>query len=626
MARHSAPDSNLVSDAIATAPGDLPIRYVEERFAAQRSQFRHDNTISPLAPRPSEPVDIWATSGSEIPLDGARVWYSTDGGVPASSSPQVAMEIAAVDWDVRTGYLTRWRAALPAQPAGTVVRYRIGGIPAGQSDSQDEPAIWANDGQGFWFRFPGERGITTFAYRVEPPGPPLPAWLEGATVYQIFLDRFHPRAPDGAWRHRAGPTERHGGTLAGVRLALPYLAELGVGCLWLSPLLPSETYHRYDGTDYFNVDPALGTNEDLRALSDEAHARGMRILLDFVPSHVSWRHPAFVAAQRDRDAATVSWFTFDRWPDDYRCFLERARTLPSLNTDDPGARAYLIESAVHWVRDVGIGGFRLDHAIGPSMDFWVAFRAALERTRPDVATIGEATDTPDSLRRYRNRLHGVLDFPLAGALRRTFATGDWGVAQLSAFLDAYERFMAEGPGRVSFLDNHDMDRFLYLAGGSASRLKLGALCQFTLSATPTIYYGTEIALSQRHGIKEIGHGGDAEARRDMPWDPGDWDGDLLAFYRTLIRLRRELPALKGGTRRTVHLEARAGTFAYLRESTERAGRVLAAFNLGTEARRIPLPEGDWRALLTTGEVASVEGGRLSLPAGCGALLGDSARF
>jgi glycosidase len=84
------------------------------------------------------------------------------------------------------------------------------------------------------------------------------------------------------------------------------------------------------------------------------------------------------------------------------------------------------------------------------------------------------------LRRYRGRLDGVLDFPLAQALRSTFATGRWTVGDLESFLEAYERYMAEGPARVSFLDNHDMNRFLFVAGGDARRLKLAALCQFAL--------------------------------------------------------------------------------------------------------------------------------------------------
>src|SRR5262249_32842927 len=148
--------------------------------------------------------------------------------------------------------------------------------------------IWAQDGQGFWFHASGEQAITTFAYSVEDSATRSPAWVQDAVIYQIFLDRFRTDAPEGLSSTNADPQQLHGGTLRGVKDALPYLADLGVNCLWLSPIHPAESYHRYDATDFFAVDPRLGTNADLKALTDHAHALGMRVLLDFVPSHFSW--------------------------------------------------------------------------------------------------------------------------------------------------------------------------------------------------------------------------------------------------------------------------------------------------------------------------------------------------
>lgn len=568
-------------------PGSLPLADIDARQAAHFAQFRHDNTLVPLAPRPGEAVEVWATCGSGLSLARATVFYTVDGSAPTAHSAAAPMEIATVDWEARAGYLTRWRAALPARTEGTTVRYRVGGWRAGSSGAAGTPPdLWAQDGQGFWFRYPAEKGLTTFAYRVEAEARARPAWVRDAVIYHIFLDRFHPGTPDGAFAGTADPRRLHGGTLRGILQALPYLAALGVTCLWLSPLCTAETYHRYDSTDLYSVDPALGTEDDLRDLTAAAHERGMRVLLDLVPSHCSWHHPAFEAARRDPSAPTASWFTFEQWPDQYRNFLNAVPHLPSFNTDDPGARAHVIGSAVHWLRDCGVDGFRLDHAIGPGMDFWVALRAAIRTVNPDAFTVGEATDTPDCLRRYRGRLDGVLDFPLAGALSLTFASGAWSVAALDGFLDAHTRYMAEGPGRVSFLDNHDMTRFLFLSGGDTRRLKLAALCQFTLDATPTIYYGTEVGLTQQH---DFSLNGDAEARRDMPWNPRAWDHDLLAFYRALTRLRRAHPVLRDGTRRTLHLDEHAGTYAYVRSAERHDAEVLALFNLSPEERTIVLP-------------------------------------
>ncbi len=306
-----------LADDIATAPGFLPMPEITARVASRGAQFRHDNTLAPLAPLPDQPTEVWATSGEEAPLAGAALFYTTDGGLPdPASATRALMEDVGVEWDPHAGYLTRWRGVVPAQPAGVTVRYRIGGwlTSAGGAAAPTLPQVWAHDGQGFGFRLPGAAGITTFAYHVEPTGPALPAWVRDAVIYHILLDRF--RIGGAAqFATDADPQGIHGGTLRGVRDALPYLADLGVTCLWLSPLCASPSYHRYDATDYNAVDPILGSKDALRALTDAAHDRHMRVLMDFAPSHCSWEHSAFRAAQQDPAADTADWFTFEQWPD-----------------------------------------------------------------------------------------------------------------------------------------------------------------------------------------------------------------------------------------------------------------------------------------------------------------------
>jgi glycosidase len=535
------------------------------------------------------------------------------------------MEIVQVDWDPLARFLNRWRAVIPACSDGTTVRYRVAGW-ATDAQTDSAPDVFAMDGQGFWFRYEGEKGISTFAYQVESNPVKHPAWMDEAIIYHIFLDRFHPGTPDGKFKEGSGPKDIHGGTLKGVLQSLPYLSDLGVNCLWLSPIGVADTYHRYDGKDYFTVDPGLGSNEDLRALTDAAHKVGMRVLLDFVPCHCSYKHPAFLEAQKSTDAPTYSWFTFYEWPHKYRSFLDFVPWLPSLNTNDPGVRQHLIESAVYWMRECGIDGFRLDHSIGHGMDFWVQFKKALLEHNPGVVTIGEATDTPDSLRRLRGRLDDILDFPLAGALRRTFAARDWSLGKLDNFLESYDVYMQQGPGRVSFLDNHDMERFLYVAQDNVERLKLAALCQFSLEQTPVVYYGTEIGLSHENSFAEKGLGGDTEARKDMIWDPWQWDQDLLRFYRQLIQLRRQNPVLLRGFRRCVHLGERAGTYAYVRSSVDDAfpapGDIYVVFNLGDKTQTVPLPSGtNLHLLLATDTALELDGSHVSLAPDTGAWLG-----
>ncbi len=527
-------------------------------------------------------------------IERAVLFYTTDGSRPTSSSAALVMEATRLEWDAHAGYLTRWRAYLPAQPAGTVVRYRIAGWLAHPGvEATGEQDTWAQDGQGFAFHFTGERAFTTFSYTVEENEElRQPAWIQNAVIYEIFLDRFRTDAADGNFPPEEDPQALHGGTLNGVRAALPYLAELGVTCLWLSPLHMAETYHRYDPLDYFTVDTRLGTNADLKALTDEAHALGMRVLLDFVPAHVSWHHPAFLAAQADRQAPSFDWFYFKQWPDVYGSFLDTVPSMPSFRVESEGARHHIIESAVYWLRDCGVDGFRIDHSIGQSMDFWTEFRHATRAVQPESFSIAEAIDTPDSLVRYRGRLDSILDFHLAAALRYTFGARAWDLRKFEQFLSAHEQYMAAGAGRVSFLDNHDMNRFLFVAGDRVELLKLAALCQFTLQPVPTIYYGTEVGMSQR--INPAGlFGGDAEVRRDMPWRQEDWNLDLLAFYQALVYMRTSLPILARGQRRTVHLDAEQQTYAYLRtRGTSQeldTGDVLVMFNLSNEIRTLAFP-------------------------------------
>ncbi len=571
----------------ATAPGHIPVGEVVRRFATVQSQFRHENTIVPLAPAPGEDVRVEASAGSALDLIEAEIRYTIDGSLPDDTSTRVDMNEEGVSWIPFSEYAGRWVGVIPSQSEGTIVRYRLIGR------SADGGEITAQDGQGFWYRYPPEYSVTTFAYRVSDRLPE-PAWLRDAVIYQVFVDRF--RRHGGPFLHTEDLQVKHGGDLLGIIDALPYLEDLGVNCLWLSPIGSAPSYHRYDATDLFSLDPLVGDRENLRQLTSTAHDRGIRVILDFVPSHLSVDHPAFVSARTDPKSDTRNWFVFYEWPDKYRTFLETVPRLVSLNTNDPGVRQHIVESARFWI-ECGIDGFRLDHVIGHGMDFWVEFQASLESLEPDVVTIGEATDTADALLRYRGRISSVLDFPVARALRLTFATGDWDLAMFDGFLSQYDRYMENGPARVSFLDNHDMDRFLYVARQDTAALKMATLCLMTLKQTPVVYYGTEIGMTQELSTADREHGGDALARQDMLWDPNAWDRTLPEFFRHAISFRRKHIDLIRGMRKRMHLNANSGLYAYSLSSD--AERVTVVFNLGNDAQFVPI-DNFQESLLSTG--------------------------
>ena len=556
----------------------------------------HANRTVPVDPLPDEPVELVVSVGTEVAAARVVAWYSTGDAEPTPDAPHILLEPGHVVWDTLLwGYRREWRGSLPTQPTGTLVRYRVA------AETHDGPVIWADPDP--WTGLPA-----TFAYHVDRLG--VPTWLRDAVVYH---DRFAANAGV-FWDMSLGLDQFFGGTLRGILDRLPYLAALGVTCLWLSPVFPSPSHHGYDATDYLAVEPRLGSADDLHALLAAAHAQRIRVLLDFVANHVSSDHPAFRRARADSNAPERSWFTFDASGAAYRSFFGVA-SMPQLDTDDRGAANYLIAAATHWLRQ-GVDGFRLDYANGPSHGFWSAFRAAAREANPDAALLGEVVETAELQRSYQGRLDGTLDFLLLQQFRGFFAFETLSAPAFAAFLDRHLAFFPADFVLPSFLDNHDMNRFLWIVNGDTRRLKLAALCQFTLPHPPIVYYGTEVGLSQRHDLTCLdGSRRLEESRLPMPWG-ADQDRDLLRFYSDLIALRRRSPDLWRGRRTSVAATA-AGLYA-VSITTDRQHAVVA-FNRGHDNQRLELANPPTLALATASGVRQTHRD-LFLPPMAGALL------
>ncbi|MFN2199604.1 MAG: alpha-amylase family glycosyl hydrolase [Caldilineaceae bacterium] len=530
--------------------------------------FYHDLLLEPADPEPGDDVTVSAFAGTHVTVAAVALHYTTDGSQPepgADGTSSVSMQRSGQTWDTLTwSYGECWRAVIPGQPLGTVVHYVVEGVtPDGETIRSPHvpppPAIIVAEDRDT-LRLTAEteahsRLPQVYAYAVDTEA--VPEWLRNAVIYQIFVDRF---APDPG-KEFAQPPDRsgfYGGTLRGVRSKLDYLADLGVTCLWLSPIFPAPSHHGYDATDYGAVEPRLGDLDDFEQLAQAARAHGIHIVLDYVANHISNEHPAFVAAQRDRSADTASWFRFFSWPDDYDTFLG-VRSMPRLNTDDECVRAYLIDNACCWL-ERGADGFRLDHAHGATHAFWSAFRTATRAVKPSSVTFGEVTDTPAIMRSFVGRMDGELDFILLEALRQFFgfhalypSEFDRFLRRHFAYFDGYSNSDLALP---SFFDNHDMNRFLFSVGGDVRRLKLAALCQFTLPEPPIIYYGTEVGLSQLRPADPL-----EESRLPMLWGDAQ-DQDLLGFYKELIALRRKTYPVWRRARRTLATDDVRGIYAY----------------------------------------------------------------
>jgi glycosidase len=407
----------------------------------------------------------------------------------------------------------------------------------------------------------------------------------------------------------------YGGTIAGVIEQLDYIEALGAGAIWLSPIFPSPSHHGYDTTDFYTVEPRLGTADELRALIDAAHARGIRVIFDYTANHFSEEHPAFQAALRDPQSPTFPWFTFTEYPKTYVSFFG-VRSLPQIDSDQPQARQAVIDAAAYWLRQ-GVDGFRLDYTIGPSHAFWVDFRTVMRDIRPDCVMIGEAVDTAEMLHSYVGRMDGCLDFLLLQAIRLFFGFGEMRVSQFDSFLSRHMGAFPRGFVMPSFLDNHDMNRFLWIVRGDMRRLKLAALCQYTLPHPPVLYYGTEVGVSQELDVRHMdGSGHPEESRLPMRWGDAQ-NSELLGFYCRLGALRRETARVWRGQRRAIHIDDAAGQYAYICAD---AGReLLVALNNSPDAGHLPLPAGDWEIVVDSAG-AALNGGALAMPAYGGAVL------
>ncbi len=520
---------------------------------ATHSGLQHRYSLEPHDPRPELPVVLTALAGPDLPVERMTCVYTTDRSEPAGegglpNTGKVAyFEPVGVEWDTLVwGYVSRWQAALPAQPEGTLVRYRIS---AWTSDGRKVIADWPDSratieaaARAYFRNQPLPVGFAggdpsqghTFNYRVDRLRPP--DWARRAVTYHIFVDRFHP-GQGRRWLQDSDLRALYGGTLGGVREHLDYIADLGATCLWLSPVFPSPSTHGYDATDLQRVEPRLGGDPALKALVDEAHARGMSVVLDLMCNHVSNQHPYFREAQASLGSPRREWFRFDDSPVGYRSYFG-VGAMPEVNLEHPAAREWMVEVGRYWLREFEVDGYRLDHAQGPGPGFWAEFWAACKAQSPDCFCFGEVVEPPDVQRQYVGRMDGLLDFQFAYAVRQALARGRWTSDRLTRFLVDHPAFFPDDDFLLlTFLDNHDMDRFLFVAGNQPDVLRRAAELQMQRASPPVVYYGTEVGMTQ-DGSKVCLRGLEP-SRLPMIWDERQ-DRALLQFYKDLIRRRQEL--------------------------------------------------------------------------------------
>ncbi len=464
------------------------------------------------------------------------------------------------------------------------------------------------------------------------PAPPEPLWRSGwwdeAIFYEVFIRSFYDSTGDGI------------GDLQGLIAKLDYLndgdpttdTDLGVTALWLMPVMESPSYHGYDAVDYYAIARDYGSNEDFQVLIEEAHQRGIRVIIDLVINHTSSAHPWFINSSTGPNAEKRDWYVWsEAQPPGYtgswgqQVWYERSGSwyyavfwseMPDLNYENPAVTEEMFHIARFWLEEMRADGFRLDAvrylietdldtrrpvmaSSAPSMAWLRDFREYYAGLSPDAMTVGEVWADTGEVARYINS--GALDlafeFNLATAILESVMRGS--PASLNSML---ERVLVAYPngGYATFLTNHDQNRVMNQLLQNEERARLAAVTYLTLPGVPFIYYGEEIGMVGAKPDELIRTPMQWTAEeyagfsRTRPWQPVNEDylevnvaaqqadlDSLWHLYRRLIGIRHAHPALRTGDFTTLNSNDRP-VYAYLRQTD--ADRVLVVLNFAAQPR------------------------------------------
>ena len=446
------------------------------------------------------------------------------------------------------------------------------------------------------------------------------AWWRNAVCYEIFVRSFYDGDGDGI------------GDLRGLTKRLDYIndgdslttTDLGANCLWLMPIAKSPSYHGYDVTDYYHVNPDYGTDDDFRQLMTAAHARGIRVIVDYVPNHSSSKHPLFLAALNDPRSVYRDWYRWSRqnpnqtgpwgqiaWHhsplrDEYYYGVFWSG-MPDLNYRSPALLGEMEKVAAYWVHDMGADGLRMDavpylvedgNVLAHSAATHEVLRQldqAVHTALPSAFTIGEVSETNPQIvaTYYPNQLDSYFAFGVAEATLDAARTGT--AARFLATVRDAQRMYPEGRW-APFLTNHDQPRVMTQLKGDAAQARVAAIAMLTLPGTPFVYYGEEIGM---RGDKP-----DEQIRTPMQWSgvagggfttgaaweepQTDWrttnvaaqesdPASMLNLYRKLIHLHQDHAALSGGDLELLTVNEQ-GVAAYVRRAPGETVLVLVNFS------------------------------------------------
>lgn len=486
-----------------------------------------------------------------------------------------------------------------------------------------------------------------------------------AVTYEIFVQSFCDSNGDGI------------GDINGMTSRLDYLQDLGVEAIWLMPIQPSPSYHKYDVTDYYGIHSDYGTMEDFKNFLKEAHHRNIRVVMDLVINHCSSRHPWFLAALHPESEYRdyFVWATMEQIEAEGN--LEKSKTgdsdnihqwnevsgqdelyfsffysgMPDLNYDNPRVREEVHKIGRYWLNEIGVDGFRLDaakhifpdHRASDNHDFWSEFKAEMESYKPDVYLVGEVWADLPTQAPFAAGFHALFNFDLAFSILETVKNEKivsatihehaWKVipegSPVSLFNISSSAFAKYNPAflNTSFLTNHDQNRVMSFLENDEKKARLAASILLTLPGAPYIYYGEEIGM---RGMKP-----DELIREPMPWGKNDptrptWMELVYNTDETITPVDEQIEdpsSIYHHYRSLIHFRRQSEVMTYgtAAEVNLHDEQVLAykrslenttwlvLHNLGITDKSISLPEGFSEVLFTTSPGTAQKGDSLLLP-------------
>ena len=412
----------------------------------------------------------------------------------------------------------------------------------------------------------------------------VPEWAANKVVYQIFPSRYAASQPVDKELWYKAPitfTDNLHGDLRGIIDHLDYIRDLGIDVIYMTPVFKSDSSHKYDTIDYYQIDPSFGTAEDLRELVQKAHQYGMKVVLDAVFNHTGRDFFAFKDILENKEKSKyLDWYFIDKFPLDnesgqapnFKCFGYYGG-MPKLNLKNPEVEKYVTDVACYWLKECDIDGWRMDVGDEISHYFWKHFRRAVKAVKKDALIIGEIWHYAGDFLEG-DEWDTVMNYPFYLNLIDLLADEKIGVSRFVQNLGYMKGRLNKKcyPLMWNLIDSHDTARFLHLCNNKQKQ-HLAAAFQLLMPGMPMIYYGDELAMPGANG---------SDCRRGMYWDEEYRDNEMLEWYKRLIQVRRTHACIAEGELAETITRDEDGTIVLIRKNTEET--IALIFNCSNDTK------------------------------------------